>query len=589
MNEYLASLIPAVANHLWQSTAFATAAWLLTVALRKNSARVRYGIWLAASIKFLIPFSLLIAMGAWLPKSSQSVAPTVYSAVKITEQPFADISSAFVAPAAYIPTLAQRIAAGVPAALLALWLIGAIAVVVVWCLRWRKASVSLRSTISVAEPRELLILRRLQAHFGSGPASSLSLRLSTEQIEPSVHGFFRPVLVWPSRLSDHLSDEHMEAIMAHELAHARRFDNATAALHMFVEAAFWFHPLVWWMERRMIEERERACDEAVVALGGNPDVYADGILRTCRFCLESPLPCAAGVTGADLKKRVVGIVSARTLARITWQKKIVVGAAALCLVASPVLLGQLDTPSDWEKAAGGKMSFEAASIKPINRPTGGQLSLYPGGRLVLPGFTLKAMICTAFDVSYWQILGGDGWVDKNFYNVEAKAPSNVPGGINLRHSWFNIGDPNLRLMLQSLLIERFQLKFHSQTKIGTVYALERNGKPSPLQPAKTDELFQKYGEGYSEVSPQGGVWFLTNGSTQQVANFLSGYVVHAPVLDKTGLKGAFDFRSKSQPDFDQDPAGSALSGLGELGLKLKKEKGPVEYFVIDRAEQTTPN
>ena len=265
---------------------------------------------------------------------------------------------------------------------------------------------------------------------------------------------------------------------------------------------------------------------------------------------------------------------------------------ACCLavgLALPLLFGRLGTSAGQEKTAGAKLSFEVASIKPINRPTGGQLSLYPGGRLVLPGFTLKTMICAAFDIRFWQILGGDGWVNKNFYNVEAKAPSNVPGGINLRHSWFNIEDPNLRLMLQSLLIERFQLKFHSQTKIGTVYVLERNGSPSPLQPAKTDELFQKAGEGYSEVSPQGGVWFVTNGSTQQIADFLSGFVVHAPVLDKTGLIGAFDFRSKSQPDFDQDPAASALSGLGELGLKLKKEKGPVQYFVIDHAEQPTPN
>jgi bla regulator protein blaR1 len=54
-----ANLSP-VANHLWQSTLFAAAAWLLTVALRKNHASVRYRLWLAASVKFLIPFSLLI-------------------------------------------------------------------------------------------------------------------------------------------------------------------------------------------------------------------------------------------------------------------------------------------------------------------------------------------------------------------------------------------------------------------------------------------------------------------------------------------------------------------------------------------------
>ena len=56
-------MIPALANHLWQSTLFAVAAWLLTLALRNNRAAVRHAVWLAASVKFLIPFSLLMSLG----------------------------------------------------------------------------------------------------------------------------------------------------------------------------------------------------------------------------------------------------------------------------------------------------------------------------------------------------------------------------------------------------------------------------------------------------------------------------------------------------------------------------------------------
>jgi uncharacterized protein (TIGR03435 family) len=75
----------------------------------------------------------------------------------------------------------------------------------------------------------------------------------------------------------------------------------------------------------------------------------------------------------------------------------------------------------------------------------------------------------------------------------------------------------------------------------------------------------------------------------QIANFISGYIAHAPVLDKTGLAGTFDFRPEAPGDFTQDPAASALSGLSELGLKLQKQEGPVSYFVIDRAEPPSPN
>jgi bla regulator protein BlaR1 len=70
----------------------------------------------------------------------------------------------------------------------------------------------------------------------------------------------------------------------------RRRDNLAAALHMLVEAAFWFHPLVWWIGTRLVDERERASDEEVVRLGSEPQAYAEGIRRVCEFCLQSPLP-----------------------------------------------------------------------------------------------------------------------------------------------------------------------------------------------------------------------------------------------------------------------------------------------------------
>lgn len=81
----------------------------------------------------------------------------------------------------------------------------------------------------------------------------------------------------------------IEAIIVHELCHVRRRDNLAAAMHMAIEAAFWFYPLVWWLGTRLIDERERACDEELLRLGSEPEIYADSLLKTCRFCLESPL------------------------------------------------------------------------------------------------------------------------------------------------------------------------------------------------------------------------------------------------------------------------------------------------------------
>jgi hypothetical protein len=79
-------MIPALTNHLWQSTLFAIAAWLLTVAFRKSRAQVRYWLWLSASFKFFIPFSLLISLGSHL---GWSLAPAriVTETVSVTMAP----------------------------------------------------------------------------------------------------------------------------------------------------------------------------------------------------------------------------------------------------------------------------------------------------------------------------------------------------------------------------------------------------------------------------------------------------------------------------------------------------------------------
>lgn len=242
--------------------------------------------------------------------------------------------------------------------------------------------------------------------------------------------------------------------------------------------------------------------------------------------------------------------------------------------------------------SGQLLEFEAASIKPVDKPFGVVgLQIYPGGRVVIPLVTLKSLICTAFDISCsWQLSGGEDWIDKTVFDVEAEAPASMAAGISLRHSWFRIEDPNLRLMLQSLLIDRFQLKVHTETKTGTVYWLVRDGKSVELRPAKTDKLFAQAGEGYTEIVPNGGAWSMANASMPQLAKYLSTYILHTPVLDKTGLDGSFDFRSTSEPDpRAPDRMAALLPGLAEMGLKIRQAQGSVEYFVIDHAEQLSPN
>src|SRR5215471_17118269 len=139
-------------------------------------------------------------------------------------------------------------------------------------------------------------------------------------------------------------------------------------MHMFVEAAFWFHPLVWWIGARLIQVRERACDEAVLRLLGEPEAYAEGILAVCKRYVESPLSFVSGVSGSDIRKRIEGIMSNRIGLRLTFGKITVLTLAALFAFATPIVVGSMTAvlPVPFATAAPAQAipPAEAASTQP---------------------------------------------------------------------------------------------------------------------------------------------------------------------------------------------------------------------------------
>jgi bla regulator protein BlaR1 len=120
-------------------------------------------------------------------------------------------------------------------------------------------------------------------------SAPVGVRSSPAIMEPGVVGLVRPILLLPEGITERLTPSELEAVPAHELCHVRRRDNLFASIHMLVEAVFWFHPLVWWIGARLVEKRERACDEQVLNLGRRPDVYAGATLNICKLYVESRL------------------------------------------------------------------------------------------------------------------------------------------------------------------------------------------------------------------------------------------------------------------------------------------------------------
>jgi beta-lactamase regulating signal transducer with metallopeptidase domain len=140
----------------------------------------------------------------------------------------------------------------IPVALLTLWACGLACIVIIRLRGW----LHIRAAIQSSSPMPL--------------ASPIPVRSTPGLREPGVVGLLSPVLLLPAGIANRLTPAQLDAVIAHEAQHVARRDNLNAALHMMVEMLFWFHPFVWWIGARLIAERERACDEAVLRLGCEP-------------------------------------------------------------------------------------------------------------------------------------------------------------------------------------------------------------------------------------------------------------------------------------------------------------------------------
>jgi beta-lactamase regulating signal transducer with metallopeptidase domain len=131
--------------------------------------------------------------------------------------------------------------------------VGFVAILSVWFVRWQRISMSIRNAVPLRDGREWETLRRLER--STGIHKPIALFSSPHSLEPGIFGIVRPVLIWHERISSRLDATHLPSIMAHEICHIQRRDNLAASIHMLVEAIFWFHPLVWWMGTRLVDER----------------------------------------------------------------------------------------------------------------------------------------------------------------------------------------------------------------------------------------------------------------------------------------------------------------------------------------------
>ena len=165
-SDILMTVVSAAGDHLWQSTIFVAACGVLSVFLRRSHARARYGLWLSASVKFLIPFSLLVAIGsrwAWTPPPTAQSRVGLYYAIEEVSRPFTQT-------VAIAPTSSQIGTSPIlavfthqwPFLLATVWLCGFVVVLLAWYMRWERISASMRNAVRGERGREVEALRRIE-------------------------------------------------------------------------------------------------------------------------------------------------------------------------------------------------------------------------------------------------------------------------------------------------------------------------------------------------------------------------------------------------------------------------------------------
>lgn len=258
------------------------------------------------------------------------------------------------------------------------------------------------------------------------------------------------------------------------------------------------------------------------------------------------------------------------------------GIALVFVGAAELLSAQQRQPDTAETA-----SFEVASVKPND--SGLQRSeMYwqPSGRLIVANATLKSVIANAYEVRTFQI-EGPGWLDAARFDISARAPEGTPD--RLRPA-----------MLRTLLATRFGLVAHFETRERSVYALVALHPDGRLGPQLKKSLVVCSGG-----APSGGFCGLNTsvGNTggriiggglpmDRVAAALANFAVDQAVIDRTGLDGAFDFELQFSrlPSTERPDAPSIFTAVQEqLGLKLEPARGPVQFLLIDKVGQPTPD
>lgn len=307
-------------HFLWQGALVALIFALADASSRRASAPFRYGL---ASVAMLTMLVCGASTFFWILSFPEEGGRTVL--LRLSDTSSTLIHSSGLTPSEpsregnYLPWLVYFWIAGVAAMSLRLS--------TQWIMLQRCRRQGIRILDGVWQERIQRIAGRLELR------RAVRLYESAVADVPAVIGWIRPIILLPASALTQLSPAQIEALLAHELAHVRRHDYAINLLQSFVETIFFYHPGVWWVSRRMREERENCCDDLAVMACGDPIIYARALAGMEQ--LRSSLPgLAMAANGGGLLHRIQRLVAPQKMPR----RMAPLSVAALTALAAAVLV-----------------------------------------------------------------------------------------------------------------------------------------------------------------------------------------------------------------------------------------------------------
>ena len=607
--------------------------------LRVRVASVRHRVWLAVLLLMLA----LPLWTAWGPKAELRLLPASVERfasppTALPAIPTADATQPIAAPA-QTTRATHRLLTTTEEILLGIYLFG----LALLFTRLMIGTIKARRLIHDSSPCENLSSRIPDA-LGRGEGSAVCsvppnkdtlIRTTSQCAAPVTVGCFHPTILLPGNWRSWPGTQ-LAVVLAHESEHVRRRDPLVQWLALFNRAIFWFHPAAWWLERELSALAEESCDAAVLAQGHDPGDYAETLMNIARDVTNSGSrinSMAVSMPGPRLPRRMHKIVEGGAATRITRLRvaATIAACAAVCaaFAAGTLIHAQSVSAAAWEQAAGGHMEFEVASVKPrivdpmgvpkYNVPLGIGDNFAPtGGILRTTNISLVDYVVFAYKLTYLQLRAVRSqlpkWATAENFDIEARAAGNPT-------------KDQYRLMMQSLLADRFKLALHFEAKDEPVLALvlAKPGKlgphirlhPGDGPPCTTVQTFPRefVDGGFPRVCGMidrvptdvpGEIKLAARNIPLSMWTSEIGYClfgcqsdinVNRPVVDQTGIAGNVDLTLEyllplpatfgGHRDTDDPTFLEALND--QLGMKLEQMTAPVDSIVIDHVEEPTPN